>query len=159
MVIGNQGRAFAMSATTREHIDMFWELLDEMLNAVLFVLIGLEVVLVSFSVGTLPAVLAVIAITLAARLLSVGAPIGLMGRAFRLPPGSWKVLVWGGLRGGISVALALSLPQGPERDLVLTLTYSVVVFSILGQGLSFGAVVRRALPEPGVPAAARPGAR
>jgi CPA1 family monovalent cation:H+ antiporter len=85
----------------------------------------------------------VIALTLVARLISVGLPIGLFGRSFKLPKGSLHVLTWGGLRGGISVALALSLPAGPYRDTVLALTYSVVVFSIFAQGLTIGQVVRR----------------
>ncbi|MEO8408175.1 MAG: sodium:proton antiporter [Oxalobacteraceae bacterium] len=143
LIIGNHGRALAMSDKTRKHLDMFWELLDSMLNAVLFVLIGLEVILIDFSTSLALAAAAVIAITLMARLLSVGAPIGLLGRVFKLPQGALQVLTWGGLRGGISVALALSLPSGPQRDLVLALTYAVVVFSILVQGLSIGKVVRR----------------
>ena len=145
LLIGNHGRALAMSAKTREHLDMFWELLDEILNAVLFLLIGLEVALISFSASLVWAVAAGVLIPLAARLLTVGAPVGLWYRAFRLPRGSWQVLTWGGLRGGISVALALSLPAGAQRDVVLALTYAMVVFSILGQGLSIGAVTRRAV--------------
>ena len=122
LIIGNHGRALAMSNRTREHLDMFWELLDSILNAVLFVLIGLEVILIQFSFNLTLAGAVVIAVTLAARLLSVGVPIGLLRRVFGLPKGALKVLTWGGLRGGISVALALSLPSGPERDLVLALT-------------------------------------
>lgn len=142
LIIGNHGRALAMSDKTREHLDMFWELLDSMLNAVLFVLIGLEVILIEFSTSLALAAAVVIVITLAARLLSVGAPLTLLQRVFNLPPGALQVLTWGGLRGGISVALALSLPGGPQRDLVLALTYGVVVFSILVQGLSIGKMVR-----------------
>ncbi len=142
LIIGNHGRALAMSNKTREQLDMFWELLDSMLNAVLFVLIGLEVILIEFSTSLALAGAVVIVITLAARLLSVGAPFTLLQRVFNLPRGALQVLTWGGLRGGISVALALSLPSGPERDLVLTLTYAVVVFSILVQGLSIGKLVR-----------------
>lgn len=145
LLIGNHGRALAMSERTRHHVDLFWELLDEILNAVLFVLIGLEVILVSFNAGVLVAALVTVLITLAARLLSVSCPAGLCRRRFGLPAGSWKVLTWGGLRGGISVALALSLPAGAERDLVLALTYAVVVFSILVQGLSIGRVTRYAI--------------
>jgi CPA1 family monovalent cation:H+ antiporter len=142
LIIGNHGRALAMSDKTREHLDMFWELLDSILNAVLFMLIGLEVILIEFSTGLALAAAAAIATTLAARLASVGAPVVLLGRVFKLPQGALRVLTWGGLRGGISVALALSLPMGPQRDLVLALTYAVVVFSILVQGLSIGKVVR-----------------
>jgi CPA1 family monovalent cation:H+ antiporter len=145
LIVGNHGRAEAMSHTTRQYLDMFWDLIDAMLNAVLFVLIGLEIVVIDFAPGLIAAVLLAILVTLLARLLAVGAPVALLDRHFRLPRGAWKVLTWGGLRGGISVALALSLPAGPERDLILALTYAVVVCSIFGQGLSVGAVVRRAL--------------
>lgn len=145
LIVGNQGRAYAMSDTTRHHVDLFWELLDEILNAVLFVLLGLEIVLIAFDMQTLTAGLATIAIALLARLLAVGLPVAAMPRVFRLPAGAWRVLTWGGLRGGISVALVLSLPAGPQRDLLLALTYAVVVFSILVQGLTIKGVVVRAL--------------
>ncbi|MCJ7837716.1 MAG: sodium:proton antiporter [Burkholderiales bacterium] len=145
LIIGNHGRALAMSDTTRRNLDLFWELIDEILNATLFVLIGMEIVLVAFSGHVLVAALAAVAVTLSARLITVGLPVGLLQRAVNLPRGSWKVLTWGGLRGGISVALALSLPAGPERSTVVALTYGVVVFSILAQGLSIGYVVRKAI--------------
>ncbi len=145
LIIGNHGRALAMSDTTRRYIDMFWELIDEILNATLFVLIGMEVLLVAFSRNELLAAVVAVLVTLLARLLTVGLPVKLGQRMIKLPPGAWKVLTWGGLRGGISVALALSLPVGPERDTVLAITYCVVAFSILGQGLSIGAVTRRAM--------------
>ena len=99
-----------MSDTTRRYLDMFWELLDEILNAVLFVLIGMEVLLISFSVPVLVAGAVAIVVTLLARSLSVGLPVAALGGRFGLPTGAWRVLTWGGLRGGISVALALSLP-------------------------------------------------
>ncbi|MBI1283014.1 MAG: sodium:proton antiporter [Thiobacillus sp.] len=143
LMIGNHGRALAMSDTTRRYVDMFWELIDEILNATLFVLIGMEVLLVVFSLHELLAACLAVAVTLLARLLTVGLPVALLPSAFNLPRGSWKVLTWGGLRGGISVALALSLPAGTERDTLVALTYSVVVFSILVQGLSIGYVTRR----------------
>ena len=134
-----------MSDTTRRYLDMFWELLDQMLNAVLFVLMGMEVLLVTFRLGELAATVLAVAVTLLARALIVGLPVAALPRAFNLPHGSWKVLTWGGLRGGISVALALSLPPGPERDTVVALTYGVVVFSIFAQGLSIGVVTRRSV--------------
>jgi CPA1 family monovalent cation:H+ antiporter len=148
LIIGNGGRAYAMSDTTRRYVDMFWELVDEMLNALLFVLLGMEVLLIDFSAHRLAAGAAAIAITLAARALSVGLPVRAAGRRFGLPGGSSRILVWGGLRGGISVALALSLPAGPERDLILSLTYCVVVFSILVQGTTVGRVVRLIVQTP-----------
>lgn len=147
LIIGNGGRALAMSDTTRRYIDLFWELVDEILNAVLFVLIGMEVLLVNFSVSIFVAATVAMAVTLAARALTVGLPVSLLKRAFKLPKGSGWVLTWGGLRGGISVALALSLPAGPERNIVLAMTYCIVVFSIIGQGLTIGRVVRAAVTQ------------
>jgi CPA1 family monovalent cation:H+ antiporter len=149
LVVGNHGRALAMSARTRQDLDMFWELLDQILNSVLFVLIGLEVVEISLSGRVVLGAAVAILVTLAARLLSVAGPVLLFRRAFGLGAGGWRVLTWGGLRGGISVALALSLPTGPQRDLVIALTYAVVVFSILGQGLTIGAVVRGVISRSG----------
>ncbi len=143
LIIGNHGRALAMSDTTRRYLDMFWELIDEILNATLFVLIGMEVLLVVFSANLLIAASLAVVVTLLARLLTVGLPMAALQGAINLPPGSWKVLTWGGLRGGISVALALSLPMGPERNTVVALTYGVVVFSILAQGLSIGHLSRQ----------------
>ena len=149
LIVGNQGRAYAMSDATRHHVDLFWELLDEIFNAVLFVLLGLEIVMVAFNGQILLASIGVIAIALLARLMAVGLPVALMRNAFKLPAGAWKVLTWGGLRGGISVALVLSLPHGPQRELLLALTYAVVVFSILGQGLTIKELVTRTLKPAG----------
>lgn len=143
LIVGNYGRALAMSQRTRQHVDGFWELLDEILNAVLFVLLGLEVVIVPFSGSLLGAAVLVLVLTLAARWVSVGLPAARWPAWFGLPAQGWKVLTWGGLRGGISVALALSLPHGPARDTILTLTYVVVVFSILVQGLSIKPLIAR----------------
>lgn len=146
LIVGNQGRSHAMSEQTEKNLDMFWELIDEILNAVLFVLIGLEVVLIQFSNPLLTTGLLVILLTLLSRLLTVGVPIAVLGKRFRLPQGAWSVMTWGGLRGGISVALALSLPPGAARDIVVSLTYLVVVFSILIQGMSIGKLVKRVIP-------------
>jgi len=143
LLIGNYGRQFAMSERTREHLDTFWELVDEILNAVLFVLIGLEVLIVTVSDRSLFGGVIAIPLVLAARFVSVGIPISILKLFRAFTPGAVKVLTWGGLRGGISVALALSLPKGPERDLILTMTYAVVVFSILVQGLTLKKVIAR----------------
>ncbi len=142
LIIGHRGRALAMSDKTRAHIDMFWELIDAIMNSVLFVLIGMQVILIAFPANVVAASAGAILITLSARLLTVGVPVVAFKRAFALPNGAWQVLTWGGLRGGISVALALALPLGPERNVLLALTYSVVVFSILVQGLTIRAVAR-----------------
>ncbi|MEO8546339.1 MAG: sodium:proton antiporter [Betaproteobacteria bacterium] len=142
LMVGNGGRALAMSDQTRHYVDLFWELIDEILNAVLFVLIGMEVLLVAFSASLFAAATVAMLITLLARALTVGLPVGLLRRGFKLPAGSGAVLTWGGLRGGISVALALSLPAGSQRDVVLALTYCIVAFSILAQGLTIGHLIR-----------------
>jgi monovalent cation:H+ antiporter, CPA1 family len=142
LLIGNEGRALAMSDQTRLHLDIFWKLLDELLNGVLFLLIGLEFALIAFPAGSLNAVLLVIVLSLLARYLVVGLPATVWPGWFQLPAGSGLLLTWSGVRGGISVALALSLPPGAERDVVLMLTYSVVVFSILVQGLTVGRLAR-----------------
>jgi len=143
LIVGNAGRARAMSDTTRHNVDLFWELVDDILNALLFVLIGLEVLLVPLGYAELTSAVLVVAVTLVARFLAAGLPMWVMQDRFRLPHRSWQVLTWGGVRGGISVALALSLPAGPERDTVLALTYCVVVFSILVQGMTVGKLARR----------------
>jgi CPA1 family monovalent cation:H+ antiporter len=142
LFIGNHGRLFAMSDRTREHLDDFWELVDEILNAILFVLIGLEILDVSLEGPWMIAGSLAIPIVLLARLVSVGLPVNLFRVWTRLPPFTVTVMTWGGLRGGISIALALSLPPSPERDHILVLTYIVVVFSIVVQGLSVGKLAR-----------------
>jgi CPA1 family monovalent cation:H+ antiporter len=143
LLIGNQGRAFAMSDRTRARLDDFWELVDDFMNAVLFVLIGVEVLVVEFSMPALAAGLAAIPAVLAARFVSVAIPIAVMRRFRSFSPGAVRIFTWTGLRGAISVALALSLPPGPSRDLIITMTYIVVVFSIAVQGLTAGRFARR----------------
>lgn len=144
LVVGNHGRELAMSDTTRLYVDMFWEMIDDILNAVLFVLIGMEVMLIAFSWNLFAAGLAMVIMTLIARALTVWVPVHYLPGYFKLPKGAGLVLTWGGLRGGISVALALSLPSGGERDVILSLTYCIVVVSILVQGLTVGKVAARA---------------
>ena len=148
LLIGNHGRSFAMSAVTTEHIDRFWGLFDEFLNAVLFVMIGMEVLVLIFTPRYLLAGLAAVFVVLLARLISVGMPIWLLRRWERFEPSMIPMLTWGGLRGGISVALALSLPEEldtsevPTREIILAITYVVVVVSILVQGLTIGPMSR-----------------
>jgi monovalent cation:H+ antiporter, CPA1 family len=145
LLIGNQGYELAMSKQTQEYLDMFWELIDEILNSMLFLLIGLEIIAIR-AAGTylLLGLLGIICV-LAGRWISVLLPIGIMGARWNFPGGTIKLLTWGGLRGAISIALALLVPHGPEKELILTTTYIVVVFSVLVQGLTFGPLLRRSI--------------
>jgi CPA1 family monovalent cation:H+ antiporter len=152
LIIGNEARAGAMSEKTREHLDDFWELMDEILNAVLFVLIGLELLLISFSGRTLLAGLVAFPVVILARFIAVALPVSVMRRRRVFTPGAIRILTWGGLRGGVSVALALSIPatlpdgaRVPEREIVLAITYAVVVISIVVQGLTIGPLLRHSL--------------
>ena len=142
LMIGNQGRLMAMSDLTREHLDTFWELIDEVLNAILFVLIGLEVLVLSFDFNVFIIGLLTISIVLFGRFASVGLPVLIMRKYREFSPHAIKLLTWGGLRGGISVALALSLPASAEREIILAITYCVVIFSILAQGLTIGRLIK-----------------
>jgi len=143
LLIGNRGRALAMSERTRARLDGFWELVDEFLNAVLFVLIGLEVVVLQIATRPILAGAILIPIVVLARFASVGSLLQMVKRFRSVSPHAVKVLTWCGLRGGISVALALSLPLGPERGTLITVTYVIVCFSIVVQGLTVGPVVTR----------------
>lgn len=142
LLIGNHGVAHAMSDVTRDYVHKFWALIDEVLNAVLFLLIGLEAVVLAGQIGLMGLGLLTIPLVLAARAVSVGAPLTAWRSLlpFRL---AFPVMVWGGLRGGISIALALSLPVGPMKDILVAATYVVVLFSVLVQGGTIGGVVRR----------------
>lgn len=143
LIIGNHGRKYAMSDITRDHVTKFWSLIDEILNAVLFLLIGLEVILVLDDWSLLLFGAAAIPLTVAARALSVGLPMLALRQASGLPRGSYSILVLGGVRGGISIALALSVPEGPHKHVVVMATYVVVLFSVLFQGSAVGAAARR----------------
>ena len=147
LIIGHHGRATAMSETTRNHLDLFWELLDEVLNGVLFVLMGLVLMIVPITGDILAMGGVAIVAVLAGRWVSVSIPILVLRfvRPRLVERGTIRLLTWGGLRGGISIALALSLPEGPDKELLLAMTYIVVVFSVLVQGLSFGWAARRIL--------------
>lgn len=152
LLLGNHGRALAMSDQTREHLDTFWELVDELLNAVLFVLIGLEVLVLSFEGKYLLAGALAVPAALLARFISVGGVVSVLRLKREFSPNAVKVITWGGLRGGISIAMALSLKDGlshgTEADAtagnaLLTMAYVVVAFSILVGGLTIGPLLKR----------------
>jgi CPA1 family monovalent cation:H+ antiporter len=142
LLIGNQGRLFGMSDETRLQLDTFWELVDGILNAVLFVLIGLEILILTFTKQYLVLSLLIIPFVLIARFISIGIPMTLLSRFMTFSSGAVRILTWGGLRGGISVALALSIPPASERHIILTFTYTVVLFSILVQGSTIEKLVK-----------------
>lgn len=148
LFIGNRGRYFAMSERTRVHLDIVWSFIDEALNAVLFLLIGLELLILTFSTDYLIASAILIPATLLARFLAVSLPLaGLRFVKESFDPGTVRVLTWGGLKGGVSVALAMSLPPFEGRDAILTITYIIVAFSIIVQGLTVGRLIKRLMPD------------
>lgn len=148
LIIGNHGRSYAMSPKTIEHLDTFWELIDEILNAVLFVLIGLEIIVLTFTHQYLIAGMLMIPCILLARLIAVSLPLRFVDRLNPIHPNVVPMLTWGGLRGGISVALALSIPTHLNgevviaREPILSVTYIVVIFSVIVQGLTVGPLLR-----------------
>ena len=147
LIMGNQGVRYAMSDHAKEAVISFWTVIDEILNSVLFLLVGLEAIVVWHENRIMLVALATIPIVLAARLLSVGLPLVVLTRVHDLGRGSLPILVWGGLRGGISIALALSIPAGPYQELILASTYAVVFFSVLVQGSTISRLARRYRPE------------
>jgi len=146
LMVGNEGLRLGIKAASRRNLEIFWELVDGLLNALLFVMIGLEVLVLTLEGRYLLAGAAAVPIVLLARLLSVGGPL-LVLRAHRTyAHRTLGILTWGGLRGGISVAMALALPDGtPHRMMFLTMTYFVVAFAVIVQGLTIKGVVRRSL--------------
>ena len=142
LVIGTRA-PHVMSDRTRMYLDSFWKLVDEMLNAVLFMLIGITILVLPLHRGMLAAALLAVPVVLAARWLSVAIPLTALGRFRARAPHSIKILTWGGLRGGLSIAMALSLPASEARDIILGMTYAVVAWSILVQGMTFGPLLRR----------------
>ena len=147
LIMGNQGVRYAMSESAKDYVVKFWQVIDEILNSVLFLLVGLEAIAVWHENRIMLVALTTIPIVLAARFLSVGLPLLVLTRVHTLGRGSLPILVWGGLRGGISIALALSIPAGPYQELILAATYAVVVFSVLVQGSTIGRLARRYRPD------------
>ncbi|PXA97625.1 sodium:proton antiporter [Nostoc sp. 3335mG] len=143
LLIGNKGVADAMSDITRDYLLKFWSLIDEILNAVLFLIIGLEVVAIPWDSRLVTLGVAAVPLVLLARIIAVAAPLSLLRPILSLGRLAPVTLIWGGLRGGISVALALGLPDGPARSIALAATYVVVLFSVIVQGGTIERVLRR----------------
>jgi CPA1 family monovalent cation:H+ antiporter len=145
MLIGDRGVRYAMSDRTQTYVSALWTLVDEVLNSVLFLLIGLEVLVVRFEPASLVVAVAAVPITLLARLAAVSAPLLLFAWSGRLSARNVPFLTWAGVRGGISVALALSLPENAAKPVLLAATYAVVLFTIIVQGSTLGILARRTL--------------
>lgn len=144
LMVGNDTvRTNAMSKVTEQYVDKFWELVDVLLNTILFVMIGMEILVLTFEGDYILAGVLAIPLLLFARFLSLMLPIKMYAKKLDFVPNTNLLMTWGGLRGGISIALALSLTQEMHRDLFLVITYIIVVFSIIGQGLTVGKLVKR----------------
>jgi CPA1 family monovalent cation:H+ antiporter len=141
LITGNQSKKLGMSAITAEYVDKFWELLDEILNAILFVLMGLELLVIQSNNLMILVSIILIVIVLITRYISVWIPSLVLRRKEEISKSTLLILTWGGLRGGISIALALSIPNDSNKDLFVTITYVVVCFSILVQGMTIGKLV------------------
>ena len=153
LLIGNQGTSLAMSETTRMHVETFWELVDEILNSVLFLLIGLKIVFLlqhsSYDIAyplLIGLFIAITLLSLFARFLAIALPVQIKSLNSEVNPGTVPILTWAGIRGGVSVALALSLPSSSESELLLFVTYFVVLFSVTVQGLTIEKVIKNYFP-------------
>lgn len=147
LLIGERGATYAMSDTTQRYLFGFWELIDSVLNSVLFLLIGLDIIVVGLEFRFAWIALAVIPLVVAARTIAIALPYAVLSSFVHFVKGTIPVLVWGGVRGGISIALALSIPYGDHRPLILTATYAVVLFTVIVQGLTIGSLIRWAVPS------------
>jgi len=144
LVVGNYGRQFSLSEVSKDYLDKFWELIDEILNAILFLIIGFELIIIT-NIGDYW-LIGIICITMVlfARLISIWLPVKMIPMKTKFNKATITILVWGGLRGGVSVALALSIDNHLNKDLLLSITYYVVLFSILVQGLTIGKLTNKA---------------
>jgi CPA1 family monovalent cation:H+ antiporter len=143
LIIGGSLKDGNMSKTTMHRLDSFWELLDEVLNAILFVVIGLEFLRISFSWDTTVAAIGAIVIVIIARWISVIVPVACLSRFRKFNLNVLLIMTWGGLRGGISIALALSIQYSHQYDFIVAITYAVVLFSMMVQGVTIGPLIRR----------------
>ncbi|QPH38615.1 cation:proton antiporter [Pedobacter endophyticus] len=143
LFIGNKGALEAMSEQTSDYVHKFWEMVDEIFNAILFVVIGLELLIIPFEISFLYVGLVSIIIVILSRFISLITPSYLFRLEYEFPKKTFLIMTWGGLRGGISIALALSLTVGMERNLIVCVTYIVVLFSIIVQGLSLERIVKK----------------
>lgn len=140
LFMGNFNVSFKMKSVTQDYLIKFWELIDEILNAVLFLFIGFELLMIKdLKHFMIPGLLAIIVVLLA-RFISIWGPTKFMSLRTRFSPQTVKVLVWGGIRGGVSIALAMSVPKSEYSEIILSITYCVVVFSIIVQGLTIAKV-------------------
>ncbi|SFM71725.1 monovalent cation:H+ antiporter, CPA1 family [Algoriella xinjiangensis] len=147
LIIGNYGKKVAMSSSTRDYLTKFWELIDEVMNAILFLFIGFELLLIDDLMDQILLGVAAIFMVLFSRALSIVIPARTLLRKNTFSKGSLIVLVWGGIRGGVSIALVLSMPNSEWKELLLEITYIVVLFSIVVQGLTVGSVAKRVLKD------------
>lgn len=143
IITGNKSMKEGMSDLARDYIKKFWEMVDEVLNAILFLLIGLEMLIISMSRTLLVLGCISIFVVLLARFVSVAVPVTFLRYKKTFEKNAIPILTWGGLRGGISVAMALSLPRSPFNDLFVSITYMIVLFSIIVQGLTIGRVAKK----------------
>lgn len=148
LFIGDVGMKYGMSQQTRDYLDAFWKLIDEILNAVLFLLIGIEVFAIAFDGDALWGGVIAIGLSLTARLAAVVVPILILKPFRSFTSDVIPIMTWGGLKGGISVALVLTLPDSEWKPLMLAMTYIVVLFSIIVQGLTIAPLARRLGREP-----------
>ncbi|QKZ11109.1 cation:proton antiporter [Spirosoma sp. KUDC1026] len=147
LLVGDQARQDAMSHTTEEYVDKFWELIDVILNSLLFVLIGIELIVIEFDLSQWPIYLLVIGIVLVSRYLAITIPFTMAKRWLDLDNKAPILLTWGGLRGGLSIAMALSVSNDvPHKDFIVTITYAVVLFSVIVQGLTMERLIKRLYP-------------